>query len=88
MKNTVSLSPRGVFRSRRSRVLIILARQRVWVESSLPDLGSSANPVVPELGGNGMRKPPRSGRRRPRRDSHMPLSEIIAAPPVATRLLA
>jgi hypothetical protein len=31
---------------------------RVYVESSLLDLGSSANLVVPELGGEGMRKTP------------------------------
>jgi hypothetical protein len=71
------------------RVLIILAGQRVWVESSLPYLGLCATPVVPEHGdGKACEKTPRSGRRRPRRDPHTPSSDIIAAPLVATRPLA
>jgi hypothetical protein len=44
----MSLSPECVSRSRRSRVMIILAGQRVSVESCLPNLGSFATPVVPK----------------------------------------
>jgi hypothetical protein len=40
------------------------------------------------VGEKGMQKPPRSSRRRPRLHPRTPMSEIIAAPPVAARLQA
>jgi hypothetical protein len=52
------------------------------------DLCACATPVVPELGGKGMRKPPRSGRRRSLLDACSSPSEIVVAPPVAARHLA
>jgi hypothetical protein len=88
MKDAIPLSPRCAARSRCSRALIILAGQQDLVESGMPCQGSSVTPVVPERGGKGKRKAPRSGRRKPRLDPHTPLSEIIAAPPVVARLLA
>jgi hypothetical protein len=48
--------------------LISDASQLVLVEADLPDLGSCATPVVPELGGKACENPPRSGRRRSRLD--------------------
>jgi hypothetical protein len=47
-------SPRWAARSRRSRVLIILASQLVMVELGMLDLGACATPVVQEQGGEGM----------------------------------
>jgi hypothetical protein len=38
--------------------LITKAGQHELVETSLPDLGSCATPVVPEMGGKGRRKTP------------------------------
>jgi hypothetical protein len=54
----MSVSPRCAARCRRSRTLITLAGQHVLVESGMAYLGSCTTPVVPELGGKGMRKPP------------------------------
>jgi hypothetical protein len=56
--NPMSLSPRCAARSRRSRAVIILVGQHVLAESGLPDLGSCATLVVPEMGGEGKRKKP------------------------------
>jgi hypothetical protein len=58
----------------------------VLVESDMPDLYPYVIPVVPELGGEGMRKTPRSGRRRSLLDPCTSPSEI--APHVAARPLA
>jgi hypothetical protein len=62
--------------------------QPVLVESGLPYLCSCATSVVPELGGKGERKNPRSGRRRHLLDPRTPSSRIIVATPVTARHLA
>jgi hypothetical protein len=53
----MSLSPRCVARSHRSRALIILVGKLVMVKLGLLDVGSSAILVVPKMGGKGMRNP-------------------------------
>jgi hypothetical protein len=84
----MSLSPRCAARSRRLRVLIILAGQRVWVLSGMHGLGSCATPGVLELGGKASETPLAHVVVGPQRNPHAPSSEIIAAPLVASRLLA
>jgi hypothetical protein len=54
----------------------------------MPNLGACATPIVLELGVKDTRKTPRSCRQRPRLDPRIPSSEIKAAPPVATLLMA
>jgi hypothetical protein len=68
--------------------LISKVVQLELVESNLPDLGSCAIPVVPELEGKAGEKTPRSGRRRSGLDSCLSPPEVLAAPPDATRHLA
>jgi hypothetical protein len=68
--------------------LISEAGQLELVEANLPDLGSCATPVVPELVGQEGKKPPRSGRRRSRLDLCSSPPEVVVAPPDAPRHLA
>jgi hypothetical protein len=84
----MSLSERCAARSLRSRALIILVSKHVLVESGMRDLGRivrfrSRRSRKRKTG----EKTPCSCGRRSRLDPHVPLSETIAAPPVAARLL-
>jgi hypothetical protein len=58
------------------------------VEVNLPNLGSCATPVVPELGGKACENPPRSCRRRSRLDPCSTPPEVVVAPPGTPRHLA
>jgi hypothetical protein len=69
-------------------MLISKVGQREMVEANVPDLGSRATPVVPELGGKACEKPPRSGLRRSRLDPCSSSPEVVGAPPDALRHLA
>ena len=82
------MDPNPTKKWRIQSLLISNAFRLELVEASLPDLGSCATPVVPELGGKADEKPPshRSSSVPPRSVVNPP--EVLAAPSDAARHLA
>jgi hypothetical protein len=69
----MSISPRCAARSRRSRALVILDGMPMMVDLGMPNLGSCATLVVPELmgrGGEAGEKPPPMPLEAPARCTH------------------